>query len=457
MTTTLIRNGLVLTLAEGGKPLPGHDVLLKDGKIAEIAPGIESEGVDEVIDAEGMIVMPGLVNAHIHTWQTGLRGLALDWTATNYFRAMHAGLAGFFTPDDIRIANLVGALNQINNGVTTMVDWHHNNPTPDHSDAAIDGLEDAGIRAMFLHGSAKPDPKPGQKHFSEIPMSRSEVERLRNGRLSSDDAMVTMGMAILGPQMSVEEVVLEDLGLAKDLDLVTSIHHSGAKMPAPEGYVRAAEAGLIDRRVNVVHGNELTDRDLDILVDNGATFNVTAEIEMQICYGDLLAGRLIERGVPFSIGTDIESAYAPDMLACTRFTLQAERHLTSMRHKDKTGERPHPQPVSVRQALNWATIEGAKLARLEKRTGTLEVGKAGDVILVRANDLNMSGAFDPHNAVVGYANPGNVDTVIVQGVVHKRGGRMLRADIPKLQEALATSGRRIFEEFKERAATAEFA
>jgi len=456
MSTTLIRNGTVLTLEEGSTP-QAVDILVEGDRIAAIGPNLEAGDDATVIDADGMIVMPGLVNAHIHTWQTGLRGLATDWTGTNYFRAMHAGLANFFTPDDIRIANQLGAINQINNGVTTMVDWHHNNPTPDHSDAAIDGLEDAGIRAVFLHGSAKPDPKPGQKHFSEVPMSQSEVVRLRKGRLSSDDALVTMGLAILGPQMSVEEVTLTDLRLAKEHDLVTSLHHSMAKMMAPEGYVAAAAEGLIDRRLNIVHGNELTDRDLDVLVGNGATFTVTAEIEMQICYGDLLSGRLHTRGVPFSIGTDIESAYAPDMLACTRISLQAERHLTSLRMKAETGERPHPIPLTVREALGWATIEGARAMRLEDRTGTLAVGKQADIILIRANDLNMSGAFDPHNAVLGFAHPGNVDTVMVAGKVHKQGGRMLRADIPALQDQLAASGQRIFRDFKARAATAEFA
>lgn len=456
MSKTLIRNGTVLTLEEGSMPQVA-DILVEGDRIAAIGPGLDPGEGAEVIDAGGMIVMPGLVNAHIHTWQTGLRGLATDWTGTNYFRAMHAGLANFFTPDDIRIANQLGAINQINNGVTTMVDWHHNNPTPDHSDAAIDGLEDAGIRAVFLHGSAKPDPKPGQKHFSEVPMSQAEVVRLRKGRLSSDDALVTMGLAILGPQMSVEEVTLTDLRLAKEHDLVTSLHHSMAKMMAPEGYVAAAAEGLIDRRLNIVHGNELTDRDLDILVDNGASFTVTAEIEMQICYGDLLSGRLHTRGVPFSIGTDIESAYAPDMLACARISLQAERHLTSLRMKAETGERPHPIPLTVREALGWATAQGARAMRLEDRTGTLAVGKQADIILIRANDLNMSGAFDPYNAVVGFAHPGNVDTVMVAGRLHKRGGRMLRADIAALQDALAASGRRIFEEFKAKAATADYA
>jgi cytosine/adenosine deaminase-related metal-dependent hydrolase len=457
MSRTLITNGTILTLAADSVPLVGHDILIEGARIVEIGPSIDATDIETRIDATGTYVMPGLVNAHIHTWQTGLRGLATDWTGTNYFRAMHAGLANFFTPDDIRIANQVGAINQINNGVTTMVDWHHNNPTPDHSDAAIDGLEDAGIRALFLHGSAKPDPKPGQKHFSEVPMSRLEVDRLRKGRLSNDDALVTMGLAILGPQMSVEEVTLADLTLARDHGLVVSIHHSGAKMYAPEAYRKAARAGLIDHRVNIVHGNELTDPDLDVLVDHGASFTVTAEIEMQISYGDMISGRLHTRGVPFSIGTDIESAYAPDMFACARITLQAERHLTNMRMMAETGERPHPVPLTVREALHWATGEGARAIGLGQRTGSLETGKQADLILVRANDLNLSGAFDPYNAIVGFAHPGNVDTVMVAGRVLKRAGRMLRDDLPALQAKLAESGQRIYSEFKAKAATAEFA
>jgi 5-methylthioadenosine/S-adenosylhomocysteine deaminase len=457
MAQTCVRNGTVLTMDPGSKPLPGHDVLIEDGVIVAIGPDLAVGAEATVIDATDQIVMPGFINSHIHTWQTGLRGLATDWTGTNYFRAMHAGLANFFQPDDIRIANLVGALNQLNNGVTTLVDWHHNNPTPDHSDAAIDGLEASGARAVFLHGSAKPDPKPGQPHFSEIPMSRSEVERLRKGRLSSDDGLVTMGLAILGPQWSVEAVTLEDFQLAKDFDLVASMHHSAASMPAPEGYVKAAEAGLIDGRTNVVHGNALTDRDLDVLIEHGATFNVTAEVEMQICYGDPLSGRLIERGVPFNIGTDIESAVSSDMINCTRITLQAERHLTSTKMMAVSGKPPHPIPITVRQALDWAIIEGAKAFRLDHKVGTLTVGKQADLITIRQNDLNMAGAHDPYNAVVGYGHSGNVDTVLVAGKIMKRGGKLLRDDLAELQQQMAASGEKIFDEFRKKAATAVYA
>lgn len=456
MAKLLIEGGRVVTMDPGIGDLERGDVLIDGSEIAAIGAGLAPGGDVETIDAAGMIVMPGLVNAHIHTWQTGLRGLAGDWTATNYFRAMHAGLATFFRPEDIHIANSVGALNQIDCGVTTIVDWHHNNPTPEHSDAAIDGLADSGIRALFLHGSPKPDPGPGQKPYGEIPMPRGEVERLRKGRFAGDGGLLSLGLAVLGPQMSVHDVALEDFRLARDCDIVASLHHSGAAMPAPRGYAAAAAAGLIGDKVNVVHGNALTDADFDLLVEHGATFTVTAEVEMQMAYGPPLTGRLRARGVPVAIGTDVECAYGADMFAVMRTTLQLERHAHSMRSFAATGDKPHPIPVTAAEALGWATRDGARMAHLDTRTGSLTPGKQADIACLRGTDLNLVGAGNATNAIALHANPGNVDTVLVAGSVRKRGGRIVCADLDARKAALVASTGRILADFKATGATAEY-
>lgn len=455
-TRTLIKSGRIVTVDPAVPDLEKGDVLVDNGRIAAIGAHLTADNA-EVIDAASMIVMPGLVNAHIHTWQTGLRGLAGDWAGINYFRAMHAGLATFFRPEDIYIANLVGALNQINSGTTTLVDWHHNNPTPAHSDAAVDGLLESGIRAVFLHGSPKPDPKPGQRPYSEIPMPRAEVERIRKGRLSSDDALVTMGLAILGPQMAVDNVCLTDFALAREFDLVASLHHSGPKMLAPEAYATAAREGLIGPKLNIVHGNALTNRDLDVLIGNGATFCVTTEVEMQMVYGEPLSGRVREKGGWFGIGSDIESAYGADMFNVMRMTLQAERHMAGERHRAKTGEVPFPISVTTRDALRWATIDGARMMHLDKRIGSLTPGKAADIVLLRATDLNMLAASNTTHAIVMYANPGNVDTVMIGGKVMKRDGKPLTPNLAAKAAELLRSGERIQREFRAVSPTASFA
>ena len=165
MARTLIRSATILTMDDRLGDIAVGDLLVDGDRVAAIGRDIAAADA-EIIDGRDKIVIPGFVNAHMHTWQTALRGYASNWTLLEYFRRMHAGLATVFQPEDIYIATLVGALNQINHGVTTLVDWCHNNPTPAYTDAAVRALFESGIRAAFFHGSPKPDPKPGQPHFS---------------------------------------------------------------------------------------------------------------------------------------------------------------------------------------------------------------------------------------------------------------------------------------------------
>src|SRR6201994_3016756 len=269
MSRTLIKGGYVVTMDPRlGEP-PRGDGLIDGEKIAAIGPHLDAPDGAATIDAAGMIVMPGLVNGHLHTWQSALRGIAGDWTVARYMQAMHRGLATLYRPEDIYIANLMGALNQINCGATTLVDWCHNNPTPAHTDAAIQGLAESGIRAVFLHGSPKPNPRPGQKHFSEIPMPRSEVERLRKGRFANRDGLVSLGLAILGPHYSTLEVALHDFRLAREFGLTASMHQGGGPAKTPGGWERLIEADLVGARINVVHGNNLSDELLRRMVNLG--------------------------------------------------------------------------------------------------------------------------------------------------------------------------------------------
>jgi 5-methylthioadenosine/S-adenosylhomocysteine deaminase len=447
MGRILIRGGAVVSVDKQVGDLPKGDVLVEDGKIAAIAPSLPVPDGAETIDASGMIVMPGLINAHVHTWQTALRGIAADWTVAQYMQAMHRGLATLYRPEDIYIANLVGALNQINSGTTTLVDWCHNNPTPAHTDAAIDGLTESGLRAVFLHGSPKPDPKPGQKHFSEVPMPRAEVERLRKGRFASDGGLVTMGLAILGPYYSTWDVTRADVLLAREFDLIASMHVSGGTSLTPDGFVRLAREKLFSPRFAVVHGNDIPHDEIKMIVDGGGMFTVTAEVELQTGYGDPLTGVLQTLGSPVSVGSDVEPMARGDVFSCMRITLQHERHRSIIETLAKTGRRPETIPITARQALEWGTINGARMARLDHRTGSLTPGKQADITLLRANDLNMFPLHDPAAAIVMYGGVANVDTVLVAGRVVKRAGKLLYAQLGERMSALAASGERILADF----------
>jgi 5-methylthioadenosine/S-adenosylhomocysteine deaminase len=447
MHRTLIKGGSIVTMDDAIGDLAKGDVLIEDDLIAAVAQDIAADDA-EILDASRMLVLPGFINGHLHTWQTGLRGLAADWTVAEYMQAMHRGLATLFRPEDIHIANLMGALNQINNGATTLVDWCHNNPTPEHTDAAIRGLEEAGIRALFLHGSPKPDPKRGQKHFSEVPMPRSEVERLCKGRFAETDGLITFGLAILGPYYSTYDVTRADVELAHEFGLYASMHVGGGQPKVADGFERLLAEGMISDKFTVVHGNDIAPDTIGRMVDNGATFTVTAEIELQMGYGDPLTGTLHALGAPISIGTDVEPAVGSDLFTCMRMTLQHERNRGIMAVLAKTGSRPEKPLLTCRDALSWVTTGAAEIAGLDHRIGSITPGKQADIVLLRAGDMNLAPMHDVVGCVVMQAGTANVDTVMIAGRVVKRGGELLVDGLPDKMALLQQSGARILDDFK---------
>ena len=449
MTRKIIRGASIVSMDAKVGDLFG-DILIEDDRIAAIGAKLEAPGA-VVIDAAGMIAIPGLINAHMHTWQTGLRGVAGNWTVLEYFKNMHAGLATLFTPEDIYIANLVGALNQINCGTTTLADWCHNNPTPAHTDRGIDGIAESGIRATFFHGSPKPDPKPGQKPFWEVPHPRSEVERLLKTRFAGKDGLMSLGLAILGPHYSTYDVAVDDFKLAREFGLIASMHCAGAAARVPDGWDRLAGDGLLGDNNNIVHGNDLTDAQLQFMLDKGVTFSLTPETEMFQGHGFAITGRLRKLGAQPSLGVDLESCVGGDMFTVARMAMASQRAFDNAESKATQNKLPDTSTITAREALAWITIEGAKMLKQESRIGSLTPGKQADVVLIRASDLNMQPMHDPVTAVVTQTSLANIDTVLVAGEVKKSGGKLLFKNLDARTAALVASGHRIMDALRARA------
>ena len=444
MRRLILKDATIVTMDDAIGDFDRADILIEGDRIAMVGPDLAA-GDAEAIDMRGRILVPGFVNAHMHTWQTGLRGIAADWTLLEYFRWMHAGLATRFTPEDVGIATLVGAFNQLNCGTTTLGDWCHNNPTPAHTDAAVDALLASGIRAVFLHGSPKPDPKPGEPHFSEVPHPRREAERLAKGPIGGLGGLVTLGLAVLGPHYSTLEVARRDLRLARELGLVASMHQGGGAERAPGGWEALDRDGLLGPSVNVVHGNDLGDERLDRMVGQGVTFSLAPEGEMTQGHGFPIVGRLRERGASPSLGVDLESVVSGDMASVARAALASQRGFDNARSRREHGAIPATSTIPVREALSWITVQGARALGLSDRIGTLSPGKQADVVAIDARQINMQPVHDPVSAVVLQSGIGNVEAVMVAGRWRKREGRLLAEDVEAKVEDLARSGRRIAE------------
>jgi cytosine/adenosine deaminase-related metal-dependent hydrolase len=443
MKRTLIRNATIITMDAQGD-LPQGDILITGDVLAEIAPRIhiDSHATDaQVVDATGFIVIPGLINAHMHTWQTALRGLAANWTLLEYFQKMHAGLATVFAPEDLHIATLVGALNQLNCGTTLLADWCHNNPTPAHNDAAIAGLLESGIRAAFFHGTAKPDPKPGQTPFWEVPHPRAEIERLLKSH--HGNPLLSVQAAVLGPHYSTLEVALHDFAMARDLGLIASMHQGGGPARTPDGWEKLEAAGLLGEHINIVHGHALSDEQLKRFCRLGMSFSAAAESEMSQGHGHPITGRLRALGKAPSLGVDLESVMGGDMLTQARIALGMQRSLDNFAYRELHGSIPPTSTITTREALSWVTVEGARMLKQLHRIGSLAPGKQADLVMIRATDLNMQPVHDAVNSVVMQTSLANIDSVMVAGQWKKRHGQLVGVDLAPKLAALRASGNKI--------------
>src|SRR5216117_2925618 len=209
----VFRNGFVVSMDPDIGEIPNGEVLVEDGVVVDVGPDLGVSDAEE-IDASGMIVMPGFVDTHRHTWQTPVRGVLPCCTLDSYFAVMLGSVGGHYRPEDVHIGNYAGSLEALNGGVTTLLDWSHINNTPDHPDAAIQGLKDAGIRALYAYGSANTS-LADYWFNSSIAIPRDDVERIHGTYFSSGDGLLTMGLATRGPGFCQDSVVREEWGMAR--------------------------------------------------------------------------------------------------------------------------------------------------------------------------------------------------------------------------------------------------
>jgi 5-methylthioadenosine/S-adenosylhomocysteine deaminase len=421
---TVIRNGYVMTIDREIGDIPHGEVLIEDGQIAAIGPDLGVTDA-EVIDATDRIVMPGFVDTHRHTWQAPLRNIAADWSLFHYLWGLHTGLSRYYRPEDTYAGNLLGTLEALDSGITTLLDWSHNLRTPQHTDAAIAGLRDAGGRAVFAHGG-------GAEQWGQIPGNSSphpvaDATRVRAQHFNANDGLVTMALALRGPQFTTEQVALEDFALARELDLDITVHVGDGELGKGRPIAWLQRNGLLSDRITYVHCCTLADDELQMIADSGGTASVAADVEMQMGHGWPATGRLLRAGVRPSLSIDVCTSTGGHMFGLMRTALGTQRALDNAAREEAGGTLVNGEHIELtcRDILEFATIEGARACGLEGRTGSLTPGKDADIIMIRTDTLSMSPLNNAAGAVVYNAHPGLVDTVMVAGRIAKFNGRLV--------------------------------
>ena len=445
MSRIRIKGATIVSMDPALGIIEAGDLLIDDGKIVAVGRNVGSWAVRE-IDGRGMIAMPGFINGHIHLWQTALRGVAADWTLDHYFGVLIGKVVKLYTPQDAYIGNLVGALDQINSGVTTLFDWCHIVNTPAHADAAVDALQEAGVRAVFAYGTP-------MTLFGTMEPHPVDARRMRRDRLSSSDSLVTMALAIRGTDFA-PGTAETDIRFARELGLLASFHVACAKHgPRPQSMQSLAEQHLLGPDINLVHANFLTDDEFRVIANNGASVSITPEIEMQMGLGLPPTGAALAARANLNIGTDVVTGVSTDMFTQMRFLIQTQRALMNETfHKRET--MPDRLTTTVRQALELATIKSAQCMGLDRFIGSLTPGKQADMILLRKTDINMRAAADPIAAIVLHAGVANVDTVIINGNIVKQDGKLTYRELPRRLAELERSSGRLYAGFNSDASAA---
>jgi cytosine/adenosine deaminase-related metal-dependent hydrolase len=435
----LVRGGQVLVGDPGDGRFERADVVVEDGRVAAIGPDAVVADA-QVVDAGDSLVLPGFVDTHRHTWQTAMRGVCADWTLLDYFRGIRLQVSTVLTAEDVYAGNFVGALEALDAGVTTLLDFSHCINSPEHADEAVRGLRDAGVRGIWAYGMF---PVPLEDPaFATAEERLADARRVRERHFPASGDLLDLGVALTELGLVPFDVTRAEVALARELDVMVTAHTgtvTSSRRPPEVELLHSA--GLLDGRQVHVHCNACSNRELDLLADAGASVSLTPETELQMGMGFPIFARALERGLVPSLGCDIVSNNSGDLFAQMRLGVQAERARANQAALDGL-EMPQELALGVRDVLRFATLGGAEALGLGSVTGSLEPGKAADLILLRSDRLHMAPLNDPVAAVVLHAGPADVETVLVEGEIVKQGG--------ELPGARAEQGRALIQRSRER-------
>ena len=487
----VIRGGMVMSMDPAVGDFVQADVLVEGKTILAIAPHVPA-GTADVIDASGRIVMPGFIDTHHHQFETALRSFLADGVLisdpnsgpsgnTTYYEYVLLKFAPVYRPQDVYINELFAGLSQLDDGVTTVHDVSQIHYSPDHSDAAVQALFDTGRRAAFgyFEGAGQGViPSPAGYAYPQ------DAYRLHNKYFRSTDQLVTM---IMGGEVYIgEPTYTKAWSIGRDIGLQVAAH-----ILSPFG-IRPILDGLANGTAgnNTITGKPLTigpdnlfihmtgmsDLGWKAVHDNGAQVSIAFPIEMNMRHGTPPIVRMQSLSTPQnpfepSLSVDVECTLTADFFTQMRSAMNLQRMIVNEMTLDSpntspgsnlpnpldwglppSGNTPYwpplpsgvPAPLTTRDVLRYATMNGAKALRLDSKVGSLTPGKEADIIILDATRLNVAPLNQVPGAVVSLMDRTNVETVIVAGTVRKWKGQLLNVDLDGLRQKLEASRDYIF-------------
>jgi cytosine/adenosine deaminase-related metal-dependent hydrolase len=411
----VIRGATVLSMDPAIGDLAPGDILVRNGAIVTVAPKIETTGV-EAIDGSGMICMPGFVDTHWHLWTSLFRPFVRADAAEFGYFPVTGRLGPHFTPEDSYRSVQLGIAEALSAGVTTVHNWAHNIRSPEHADAELAAMRDTGIRGRFAYG-------PAQGMPDDQPMDHAGLARVKRDWMPGD-GLLTLGICSRNvgndpnPMRGTvsTDMAKKEWGAARELGLPITLHTSGPRVTQ-----LLDSAGLLGPDVQLVHPMNTTVEDRAILKARGTSYSTspTGEARRAAPANVIQLAELLEAGVKTSMSIDHTTTYNCDCFVCMRMLYTLNLHRTKYK-------------IPTKRLVQLATIDGAVDLGIADKTGSLTPGKRADLILVRTTDINMTPMGDPYDALVALAQPVNVDTVVADGRILRRGNKFTALDHTKV-------------------------
>ncbi|TVY44940.1 5'-deoxyadenosine deaminase, partial [Lachnellula occidentalis] len=431
VASILLQGGTVLTHDEHDHVHAAKaDLLIEGNIIKKIESGISPSPGTQVVDCTDKIISPGFIDTHHHVWQTLLKGRHANHTLLEYFGPGNFA-ASVHSPTDVFWGELGGALECLDVGTTTVVDHASVNISAEHSKAAIAATVSSGIRSIFGYCPIAPveNWKPftlGQSLLAEWVMET--LEEL-GSRSPFGNGRVQLGLAFDGTYLPKEVLVkLFSKAKAAGVKIITT-HYVRAAVPSQLKAIETLHShGLLDSSILFSHGSNMDPDEAALLLKANSHVSVTPSTELQMSHGEPVAFQS-KLGIQShcSLGIDCHSNNTASIPGEMRLLLQSARGIYNQPFLNQ-GKVPAKVFKTVEEAFNLGTINGARAIGMEGRIGSLAVGKLADIVVFDASSPSMvcGAQHDPVAAVVLHSSPGDIEMVVVDGVVRKQ-GRRLRA------------------------------
>ena len=405
----LIKGGVVLTLDRRLGDFARADILIEDGRIRELRPDIAvSDGAAAVVDAANRIVIPGFIDTHSHSYQGILRSIMPNGQLEpDYNRDVQTNLTPAFAPPDVYAGVLLTALGLIDMGTTGIVDLCQISHTPEHSDACVHALQDSGIRAVYAYSR-------GAGPATQYPQ---DIARLQRSYFNTNDQLLTLALGV--------GLDAKAFGAAREAGVPAVLHMRNNSA----GLLALGRAGLLRPGDEYIHCTNLSHDAWQLIKDTGGRVSLCPQIEMSMGHGTPAIQEALDHGLRPSLSSDHSVSIAPDFFTVMRTAFTFQRMQIFARARG--GAKDLPPLLTCREALEFATIEGARCANLDAKVGTLTPGKEADLVLLQADRLSLWPLNNAFGTVVNLMNPGNVETVFIAGKPRKWRGRLVGVDVAR--------------------------